>query len=127
MSVNYSSVAINDRLLGVVTAIGDAGNGVLKLLAGGTVLSSITLQNPCGTVGGTVLTFTGNLIDASAANTGSATAARIEDGAGTVMISGLTVGIPGSTADIIMSNGLNSTLVTAGQVVQLVSGQIQGS
>jgi hypothetical protein len=127
MTVQYSSIAIDDRLQGVVTAIDDSGNGVLRLLAGGTIVSSITFPIPCGTVSGTVLTFTGNLIDASAAHTGFATAARIEDGAGNVMISGLTVGIPGSSADIILSNGLNSTLVTAGQTVSFVSGQIQGS
>lgn len=127
MSVNYSSIAINFRMQGVVSAIDDSGNGVLRLLAGGTILSSITLQNPCGTVSGTVLTFTGNLIDASASNTGLATAARIDDASGITMISGLTVGIPGSGADILLTNGLNNTLVTAGQTVAVVSAQITGT
>lgn len=127
MPVNYSPTAINDRLQGVVTAIGDSGSGLLKLMSGGTVISTIQLASPCGTVNGGVLTFTGTLLDPSAANTGSVSSAVITDGAGAVMISGLTVGIPLSGADIILSNGLNSTLITAGQVVELLSGQITGS
>jgi hypothetical protein len=43
------------------------------------------------------------------------------------MISGLTVGIPGSGADILLTNGLNNTLVTAGQTVAVVSAQITGT
>jgi len=127
MPVTYSQTAITDRLNGVITAIDDAGNGTLQLLAGGTILSTIALANPCGTANAGVLTFIGTLLDPSAANTGSATAGVIKDGAGNVMISGLTVGIPLSGADIILSNGLNSTLITAGQTVQLLSAQITGS
>jgi hypothetical protein len=127
LPIQYSQTAINDRLAGVVTAIGDSGNGLLKLMSGATVLSTIQLAAPCGTVNGGVLTFTGTLLDPSAANTGSASSALITDGAGNVMISGLTVGIPLSGADIILTNGLNSTLITAGQVVELLSGQITGS
>ena len=127
MTVQYSITAINDRLQGVVTAIDDAGNGYLRLLAGSTVVSSIQLANPCGTVNGGVLTFTGVLLDPFAANTGSVNGARIEDGAGNIMISGLTVGIPLSGADILLTNGLNTTLVQAGQAVSCLSGQITGS
>ena len=127
MSVDYSLTAINDRLQGVITAIDEAGNGYLRLYAGGTLVSSIQLANPCGTVNGGVLTFTGTLLDPSAANTGLLDSARIEDGAGATMISGLTVGIPISGADILVSNGLNTTLVTAGQTVAVLSAQITGS
>jgi hypothetical protein len=128
MSVNYSITAINDRLAGVVTAIGQAGNGFLKLQSAAAVtLSSIQLNNPCGTVNGGVLTFTGSLIDPSADATGTATQAVITDTNGNVMISGLTVGIPLSGADIVLTNGLNSTLITVGQVVQLLGAQITGS
>jgi hypothetical protein len=127
MTPNYSQTAVNDRLQGVVTAIDDSGAGFIRLLAGGVVVSSIALQNPCGTVSGGVLTFTGTLVDPSAANTGVVTGARIEDGAGNIMVSGLTVGIPLSGADILLTNGLNTTLITAGQAVSVVSGQIIGS
>lgn len=124
MSVNYSQTAINDRLLGVVTAIG-AGFFVLK--AGGTTLSTIQLNNPCGTVAAGILTFTGFLTDPSAAATGSANTCVINSSDGATQISGLTVGIPLSGADVVISNGLNSTLITAGQVVSLASAQIIGS
>ena len=127
MAVNYSLTAVNDRLQGVVTAIDDAGSGYLRLLAGGTIVSSIQLANPCGTVNGGILTFTGTLLDPSAAHTGNVDSARIEDGAGNIMISGLTVGIPLSTADILLTNGLNTTLVNSGQAVSCLSAQIQGS
>jgi hypothetical protein len=124
MSVVYSTTAINDRLLGVVTAIG-AGNFVLK--SGATTISTIALQNPCGTVSGGVLTFTGTLLDTSAAATGAVNTAVINSSDGLTQVSGLTVGIPLSGADVVISNGLNSTVITAGQVVALLSAQITGS
>lgn len=127
MAVIYSLPAINDRLQVVVTAIDDAGNGYLRLYAGGTLVSSIQLARPCGIVNGGVLTLSGTLLDPAAANTESLNSARIEDAAGVTMISGLTVGIPLSGADILVSNGLNSTLVTAGQTVSVLSAQITGS
>lgn len=128
MSVVYSSTAINDRLQGVVTAI-DAGgsNGTIKLFQGGTTISTISLARPCGTVSGGVLTFSGTLIDTSAAATGSVDGGKIFDSNGDVVVSGLTAGIPLSGADIIISNGLNSTLISAGQVVSLLSATITGS
>jgi hypothetical protein len=127
MAVNYSLTEINNRLQGVVTGIDDSGNGYLRLYAGGTLVSSIQLANPCGTVSGGVLTFSGTLLDPLAANTGVLDSARIEDGGGNTMISGLTVGIPLSGADILVTNGLNTTLVTAGQAVSVLSAQITGS
>lgn len=129
MAVNYSTAAINARLQGVVTTIdGGGGHGVIKLLSGATVISTITLALPSATVNGGVLTFSGSLIDPSAANTGNVNGARIEDSTGATVISGLTVGVPPATTfDILISNGLNSTLVTAGQVVSVVSAQITGS
>lgn len=128
MSFTYSSTAINDRLLGVVDAI-DAGgtNAHLKLFDGGVTISTIELTRPCGTVDGGILTFGGNLIDISAAATGSADNGAIYDSNGDVVISGLSVGIPLSGADIKISNGLNSTLISSGQVVVLLSAQITGA
>lgn len=127
MSVVYSQVAINDRLAGVVTAIDEGGsNGVLILFANSTAIVSITLANPCGNVSGGVLTFIGSLTG-TASNTGSVNSAQIQDSNGVLIISGLTCGIPGSGADIIISNGLNSTLIQSGQQVQLLAAQITGS
>ena len=128
MSVVYSLTAINDRLQGVVTAI-DAGgsNGTMQLISAGSVVSTIALARPSGTVNGGVLTFSGTLLDPSAAGTGLVDTVRFADSNGSVIISGLTVGIPTGSADVIISNGLNSTLITAGQTVQVLSAQIQGS
>jgi hypothetical protein len=44
-----------------------------------------------------------------------------------VVVSGLSAGIPGSAADIVISNGINSTFINNGQTVQLLSAQITGS
>ena len=71
--------------------------------------------------------FIGTLEDPSAAGTGSVTTAQVTDAIGNVLIYGFTVGIPLSGADIIISNGLNSTFITATQTVQLLSAQIVGS
>lgn len=124
MSVIYSQTAINDRLLGVVTAIGNNGFFVLK--AGATTLSSIQLANPCGTVNAGVLTFTGALVDPAAAATGVADTAVITDNGGNIVISGFSVGIT-SSSEVAISNGLNSTLISSGQAVQLLGAQIVGS
>lgn len=128
MAVVYSSTAIDFRLEGVIDAI-DAGgtNGSLRLLAGGTTVSTISLSVPCGTVSGGVLTFSGTLLDPSADATGSVDSGAIYDSNGSVVVSGLTAGIPFSGADIIISNGLNTTLITMGQAVQILSAQITGS
>lgn len=127
MSIVYSLTCINARLNGVVSAIDDgAGPGQMVLLGISTVICTITLSNPCGTVSGGILTFTGSP-SGTAANTGNVITARLQDSNGVIMVSGLTVGIPGSGADVILSNGLSSTLVSAGQAVQLLSAQITGS
>ena len=125
VSVDYSLTAINARLEGVVSAIGNTG--IFRLKAGGTTVSTIELASPCGTVAGGVLTFGGTLLDDSADATGTVDSADVEDASGTVMISGLTVGIPLSGAEVIISNGVNSTLISSGQVVALLSAQITGS
>jgi hypothetical protein len=127
VAVNYSTTAINARLQGVVTAIDSGGGpGQLIVYAGAMVLVSVPLGTPSGTVSGGVLTFNVPRT-ATATGTGLATAASITNFTGVVMISGLTVGIPLSSANVIVSNGLNTLQFTAGQVVALISGQIIGS
>lgn len=127
MAVIYNITAINARLQAVADVIDESGNGNFILRQGTTNLSTISLARPCGTVDGGVLTFVGTLLDPSAAATGTVDNAIITDGAGVTIVSGLSVGIPLSGYDVIISNGLNSTVITAGQVIELISAQITGS
>lgn len=128
MSVTYSPTAIDYRLLGVVSAIDSGGgNGSLVLLTDSTVISTVSLSRPCGTVNGGILTFTGTLIDPSAAATGVVNNVQIWNSAGVVMITNMTVNIPGFTADVIIANGSNTTRISSGQAVQVLAAQIQGS
>lgn len=126
MSVNYNVTVRTNRLQQVINAI-DAGpsNGFLRLLdAGGNVLSSLQLSRPSAVASGAVLTFNGlSLIDPSAAQGGAATAARAEDSAGNIIISGLSVGTAGSTSDIL----LTPDVIVAGQTVALTAATITGN
>lgn len=119
MAVIYSTAAKNARLEAVVNTI-DAGSGPGVLQIGtasmAVVLADITLADPSGTVSGGVLTFSGfPRSDSSANATGVAAAARIRDSNGADVITGLTVGTPGSGADII----LETTNIDAGEIVTL--------
>lgn len=128
VAIIYNIPVINARLQGVVTALDSGpGNAVLRLFAGGVLLSTITLAKPSGAVAGGVLTFAVPHSDVNAAATGNANVAMITDSTGANTITGLTVGIPLSGANVIIANGLNSTLISAGQVVTIISGQIIGS
>jgi len=80
----------------------DAGTGTSTIEIGTTGMASVLavfdLPSPCGTASGGVLTFDmdPDLSDASANASGTAAEARIKDGDGTVVISGLTVGTSGA-------------------------------
>jgi hypothetical protein len=124
MAVIYSTAAKNARLEGVVNTI-DAGTGPGILQIGttgmGTVLATIVLADPCGTVSGGVLTFSGfPRSDTSADANGTAAAARIRDSNGNDVITGLTVGLVGSGADIIFE----SVSFNVGEIITLNSATI---
>lgn len=137
MSVTYSATVKTNRLNNVNDAInsktyvagsgaGSAGTLVIgtSALSGATgVLASIPLNNPAATVSGSVLTIAGVPLSATASGTGTAALAELRNNAGTVIVSGLTVGTTGSGADVIIS----TTAITAGQTVQLNSGTITHS
>jgi len=127
MSVDYSIDCINARLQAVVETIdGGGGAGFMVLRAGATVLVAIQLATPCGTVSAGVLTFTGTLLD-PAIGTGLADNCIFQDSNNTDVITGLTVGIPLSGSDVIISNGLNNTLITTNDTVEVTSATITGS
>jgi hypothetical protein len=102
----------------------DAGVGAGTLEIGttamGTVLAVFQLVEPCGTVSTDTLTldFDPDISDTSADATGTAAAAQIKNGDGTVVISGLTVGTSGT--DIILDNAS----ITATQTVTLTAGTL---
>lgn len=122
MAVVYSATAKTNRMTAVRNTI-DAGTGpgVLQIGTAGmaTVLAEIILDKPCGTVSGSTLTLSGfPRSDTSANATGTAAAARILNGSGNDVITGLTVGTSGSDIN------LDSTSITAGQTVTITSAQI---
>lgn len=120
MAVTYSTAVKNARLSAVVTSIGTTG--VLEIGTAGmaTVLASLSLSNPAGTVASGVLTFSGfPKSDSSADASGTAAAARIRTSTGGVdLITGLTVGTSG--ADILIDN----VSIIAGEIITINSASI---
>lgn len=122
MAVTYSNTAKTNRMTAVRDTI-DAGSGAGVLQIGttgmATVLAEFTLNDPSGTVSGSVLTLSGfPKSDTSANATGTAAAARIRDSSGNDVITGLTVGTTGSDIN------LDSVSITTGQTVTLNSATI---
>lgn len=121
MAVIYAAALRTTRMNSVKDAI-DAGSGAGKIKIGtsamGTVLATIALSDPCGSVSGDVLTFTMPHSDTSADNSGTAAAAIITDSDDNTIVSGLTVGTSGT--NIV----LDSTSITAGQTVTITSGTL---
>jgi len=132
MAVTYSSTVKDDRMQQVIdrtigktpaAATGSATAGSLVIgtsaLSGATgVLATIGLTTTAFTLSGGVLTLHGLPLSAVASAAGTAAKAEIRNNAGTVIVSGLTVGT--SAADIIVgtttfSSGLTVT-VTAGTI-----------
>ncbi len=127
MSVNYNITLLTNRLQLVINDIDDGvSNGNMRLLdSGGNILSSLQLARPMGVAANGVLTFQGlSLVDPAAAASGAATRARIEDGNGNTVISGLTVGTGTVPVDIVMSP---SNVITAGQTVAITAATITGN
>lgn len=127
MSVNYPVALRTTRLQDVAAAIDAAPlAGVLRLLdPANNVLSSLTLAKPATSVSNGIMTFLGlSLVDPAAAASGIATGARIEDGGGNTVISGLTVAPVVGTGDIILSP---SNTIVAGQTVAIQAATITGN
>lgn len=123
MAVTYTTAVKTARMNAVKDAI-DGGSGAGKIEIGTTAmaatLATVTLADPCGSVSGAVLTFTMPQSDTSADGTGTAAAARIRNSDSTDVITGLTVGLAGSGANIIV----DSTSLTAGQTFTINSATI---
>lgn len=121
MAVNYVTAVKNTRMTAVLNAI-DAGAGAGKIniytAAYASLLVSINLADPSGTVAAGALTLSGMPKSGTAGNSGNAAIARILDSTDTVVAEGLTVGTVGT--DIIIDN----VSIASGQTVNITAGTI---
>ena len=121
MTIVYSTAAKAARMTAVQALI-DAGSTFGRLEIGtammGTILVAIALQKPSASVSGAVLTVLGAPLSANASAAGTASAARIVDSDGNVVIGSLTVGV--STGDI----RVDAVAVAIGQAVSVSSAVI---
>jgi hypothetical protein len=120
LPVIYPIPVLNARLQQVVNAI-DAGatNGLLKLIQlGGAVAATFQLARPCATIAGGVLTFSGTLIDPTAAG-GLVSGGLITDGDGNTVVSGLAI-----NQEIFLTPTPN---INPGQTVSITSATITGN
>lgn len=115
----YNAATKTARMTAVVTNVdggGAAGSLVIGTSAMATTLCTVTLNySPAGTVSGSVLTLSGFPKSCTAAATGTAAAAVVNNSSGTAVITGLTVGTSGSDIN------LNTTSITSGQTVTINS------
>jgi hypothetical protein len=122
MSVVYRASLKATRMQSVLDDIDNnaaAAHLKIQTAGGGTLLANITLAKPSFSRAAAVLTLLGVPIsDLSADATGTAAEATIEDGAGNVIVSGLTVGTSG--ANLIF----NSVAFQVNQEIRLDSGTI---
>ena len=121
MAVTYRASLKTTRMNSVVTDIdNNASPADLQIGTAGmsSVLVTIPLSDPSFTVSGSVATLAGVPKSANASASGTAAEARIRDGGGTNIVTGLTVGTSGT--DIV----LNSVSITSGQHVSITAGTI---
>lgn len=124
MPVVYNNTVKTDRSQVVIDWIGATGLLVIgtSALAGGPtgVLAEIPLANPPFTQVNGVMTMASAPRTVNAIGAGTAAKAEIRGVGGAVIVSGLTVGVAGSGADVI----INATSITVGQSVQATVGTI---
>lgn len=118
MGVVYAAGLRTSRMQEVVTTIGTTGKLEIGTAGMVSVLATIPLANPAGTVSGDVLTFTMPQSDTAADASGTAAEARIRTGVNADVITSLTVGTSGT--NIV----LDSVSITSGQTVTINSGTI---
>ncbi len=133
--LTYSTTAANARLAAALTAAvsgqsvdGNSSYGALVVgassLAGATGnLCSITLQKPSFSIASKVATLLGTPLSGSCSASGAAALAELHDRAGTVILSGPTVGTSGANINLsttTISSGLNVTIKPFGSVVSAI-------
>lgn len=121
MPVNYDPPLKDTRMNAVLSAIdSNASPGTMEIASPGftTIIAIIILSKPSFSESAGVLTMLGAPKSVAAIGSGTATLARIKDGAGNTHINNLSVGVSGS--DINLSN----TTITLGQTVTINGGTI---
>jgi hypothetical protein len=121
MAVDYRTSLKTTRMTDVLTDIDSGvGAGYVEICSAAyaSVLATIALADPCGTVTTDTLTFTMPRSDSSADATGTAAVARIKESGGTTVVNNLTVSTSGANIN------LNSLSITAGGTVTLTSGTL---
>lgn len=120
----YSNAVRTSRSQAVIDAIGTAGVLVIgdNTLAGTGVgvLAIIPFSNPAFTQVNGVMTVNNLPRTVNAVGAGTASKAEFRSSTGVVVVSGLTVGVSGSSPDIV----INATSITVGQSVQCTVGTI---
>ena len=84
------------------------------------VLATFTLAKPSATIATGILTFAGTPLATIGINSGVVASAQLADSTGTIVASGLTVGLAG--ADIIIS----AAAINPGDTVSFLAGTITG-
>lgn len=120
-AITYAAATKNARLTAVRDAIdGGPAAGTLQICTNtscSSVLATITLNDPSGTVSGGVLTFSGfPKSDTSADGTGTAGGGRIRDSTGTEIYN-FTLTATGGGGDLTLDN----TSIVTGQTVTINS------
>lgn len=119
MSVNYSTAVANSRLDVVKAALNaGGGGGVILKTSGAAALVEVPLETVIGAPVNKVLTIIATAKQGTATAAGTANNADLVDGSGTVVASGLTVGLSGT--DII----LNDLAIANGSLVTINSGTL---
>lgn len=122
MAVVYTTAVKSSRMSAVNTAIGTTGVLEIGTTGMASILATVPLSNPAGTVTNGVLTLSGMpRSDSSADNTGVPAVARIRTATGGIdIVTGLTVTLTGGGGDV----QLDSMSITAGQTVTINSAAI---
>lgn len=125
MALLYATTLAQARLQAALDAVGAAGLLVLgtSALNGGApgTLATFTLGSPAfGTIAGRIITFGAMPMSAVASAAGVAAKAEIRTAGGILKVSGLTVGISGSSSSIIV----DTTAIVNTRTVFVLSGTI---
>ena len=112
--MTFQAAALADFAAASATAL---NGGTLELLsAANAILASYPLGTPAGTASGAATTFSGFPKNATGV-AGTVASARLRKAGGADYKTGISVGIPGSGAQVIVTNGLNTLVISAGQTV----------